>query len=295
MTVAVVTDSTACLPRESVTRHGIHVVPLHVVVEGRSFTEGEGISCSEVAEALRAHRTVSTSKPSPGEMLDAYEKAAAGGVDAIVSVHLSASMSATVSSALVAASESPVPVTVVDSHSVGMAMGFAVESAARYAAAGASAEVVARAARSRAEAARAMFYVDTLEYLRRGGRIGKASALLGSALAIKPLLELSDGQILPLERVRTSSKALVRLEDRLISAVEAMDAPLGVEIAIHHLDSRPRADDLLRKVRARLPHVRSVQVVELGAVVGTHVGPGTLAVAASPWSGPSTVIGAAVL
>lgn len=292
MTVAVVTDSTACIPAISVAELGIHVVPLHVVVDGRSRTEGLQISSSEVAEALRARRPVTTSKPSPGELLDMYEKVAATGADHIVSVHLSSSMSATVSSARVAAVDAPVPVTVVDSRSVGMGLGFGVETAARYAAAGAAPEVVAREAAERSSTAVGLFYVDTLEHLRRGGRIGKASALLGSALSIKPILQLADGQIEPLERVRTASKAIARLEQLVAEAVEGMDAPFGVEVAVHHLDSAVRADDLQQRLRARLPHVRRVVRVDLGAVVGTHVGPGTIAVAASPWAGPAPVIGA---
>ena len=161
-----------------------------------------------------------------------------------------------------------------------------------WAAAGAAPEVVARSAAERSSTAVGLFYVDTLEHLRRGGRIGKASALLGSALSIKPILQLADGQIEPLERVRTASKAIARLEQLVAEAVEAMDAPFGVEVAVHHLDSAGRADDLQQRLRARLPHVRRVARVDLGAVVGTHVGPGTIAVAASPWAGPAPVIGA---
>jgi DegV family protein with EDD domain len=230
---------------------------------------------------LRAFKPVSTSRPSPQSFLDAYEKAAAGGAEAIVSVHISADMSSTVESAHLAAQQSPVPVTVVDSRSLGMAMGYAVVSAAELAATGASAQDVAQLARSRAEASTVVFYVDTLEHLRRGGRIGAASAFLGSALAIKPILSLSDGHIRPLEKVRTSSRALSRLEELAVDA--ATGAGGTVEVAVHHLDSAARADDLAERLRDRLPAC-DVTVVELGAVVGAHVGPGTLAVAVSPES-----------
>ena len=280
MSVALVTDSTAYLPAAVVDARGIGVVPLHVVIAGTEFSEGVDVSTAEVATALRAFKPVSTSRPAPQAFLEAYEKAAAGGAEAIVAGHISADMSSTVESAHLAAQHSPVPVTVVDSRSLGMAMGYAVVSAAELASRGASAEDVAAVARSRSEASTVVFYVDTLEHLRRGGRIGAASALLGSALAIKPILGLEDGHIRPLEKVRTSSRALARLEEL---AVEAVDAAGGdVDIAVHHLDSAARAEDLAGRIRERVSTAGEVVVVELGAVVGAHVGPGTLAVAVSP-------------
>ena len=293
MSVAIVTDSTAYLPGSVLDAHSIQVVPLHVIVGGTEFSEGVDITTAEVAAALRAFKPVSTSRPSPQSFLDAYEKAAAGGADGIVSVHISADMSSTIESAHLAAQQSPVPVTVVDSRSLGMAMGYAVLSAAELAEQGASLEGVAAQARSRAEASTVVFYVDTLEHLRRGGRIGSASAFLGSALAIKPILGLVDGHIRPLEKVRTSSRALARLEELAVSAAShAEKAGSLVDIAVHHLDSQSRAEDLAGRLRERVDGVGTageagagqgeVQVVELGAVVGAHVGPGTIAVAVSP-------------
>ena len=294
MSVAIVTDSTAYLPGSVLDAHSIQVVPLHVIVGGTEFSEGVDITTAEVAAALRAFKPVSTSRPSPQSFLDAYEKAAAGGADGIVSVHISADMSSTIESAHLAAQQSPVPVTVVDSRSLGMAMGYAVLSAAELAEQGASLEDVAAQARSRAEASTVVFYVDTLEHLRRGGRIGSASAFLGSALAIKPILGLVDGHIRPLEKVRTSSRALARLEELAVAAASAAEkAGSLVDIAVHHLDSQSRAEDLAGRLRDRVGGVATaageegagqgeVQVVELGAVVGAHVGPGTIAVAVSP-------------
>ena len=280
MSVAIVTDSTAYLPGPVVSDHGIHVVPLHVIIGGTELSEGIDVTTTEVAVALRAFKPVSTSRPSPQAFLDVYEKAAAGGAEAIVSVHISADMSSTVESAHLAAKQSPVPVHVVDSRSLGMAMGYAVVAAAEAAADGASPEDVAALALSRAQAATVVFYVDTLEHLRRGGRIGSASAFLGSALAIKPILGLTDGEIRPLEKVRTSSRAISRLEELAVTAAQA--AAGGSDIAVHHLDSPSRAEDLAGRLRVRVGEPSTVQVVELGAVVGAHVGPGTLAVAVSP-------------
>jgi DegV family protein with EDD domain len=164
-----------------------------------------------------------------------------------------------------------------------MAMGFGVLSAAEAAGAGMSAPDVAEIARVRAGAAKVAFYVDTLEYLRRGGRIGAASAMLGSAFAIKPILTLLDGSIRPLERVRTSSRAIARLADLTASAAaEVVSAGGRVDIAVQHLDSADRAESLAATLRERVPQAGLVIVAELGAVVGAHVGPGTLAAVASP-------------
>ncbi|MBO1755186.1 DegV family protein [Allobranchiibius sp. CTAmp26] len=293
MNVAVVTDSTAYLPGDLAARHHVRLVPLHVVVGGTSYEEGRDISSADVAQALRAFRPVSTSRPSPGAFLQVYEELAHAGAQHIVSVHISGAMSATASSAEIAAEESPVPVTVVDSRSIGMAMGYAVLAAAEVAASGAPPEAVAQVAHDHAAAASVGFYVDTLEYLRRGGRIGKAAALFGSALAIKPLLTMNDGQIEPLERVRTTGKALARMRERAVEAAAAMDSPDGVDIAVHHLDSRARAEQLVEDLAEAVPQARRVLLVELGAVVGAHVGPGTLATAVSPRLGArSAILGA---
>lgn len=281
MNVAIVTDSTASLPVELVASHGICVVPLHVVLGGQQFSEGVDVTTAEVAAALRKFTAVSTSRPSPQAFLEAYEEAAARGASAVVSVHISSEMSGTVESAALAASRSPIPVEVVDSRSMAMAMGYAVLSAAAAAERGEDAKTIAAIASSRAKAATVIFYVDTLEYLRRGGRIGAASALLGSALAIKPLMALTDGRIKPVEKVRTSSRALSRLEELALKAVGAA-GQTAVDIAVHHLDSTTRAGALVERLRARVPSTASVVLVELGAVVGAHVGPGTIAVAVSP-------------
>jgi DegV family protein with EDD domain len=279
--VAVVTDSTAYLPLDVVTQEGIRVIPLHVVVGGTDYREGVDVTTAEVASALRRYRQVSTSRPSPSVFLEAYESAAAAGADAVVSVHLSSDMSGTVESAHLAAGQSPIPVEVVDSRSLGMAMGYGVLSACELARQGRDADCVAAVARSRSEAATVLFYVDTLEYLRRGGRIGAASALLGSALSIKPLLSLQQGHIQPIEKVRTATRAITRMEELAVRAIDAAGAG-GVDVAVHHLDSLERATDLADRLGTELPVDADVAVLEIGAVVGAHVGPGTIAVVVSP-------------
>jgi len=283
--VAIVTDSTAYLPAEVVARHGIRVVPLHVVLDGTELDEGVDVDPGQVAAALRAHRRVSTSRPTPSAFLEAYEAAAEAGADEIVSVHISADMSGTVDSAMLAARHAPVPVEVVDSRSMGMAMGYAVLAAAEAAERGEGARAVAGIARSRARATKVWFCVDTLEHLHRGGRIGKASALLGSALAIKPLLTLEDGHIELAEKVRTSARAVARMEDLAVGAAEAAGGDACVELAVHHIDARDRATELAARLHERLAGTPEPMLVELGPVVGAHVGPGTLAVVVAPRPG----------
>ncbi|MDQ1616459.1 MAG: fatty acid kinase fatty acid binding subunit [Actinomycetota bacterium] len=275
---AIVTDSTAYLPASVVAEHAIRVVPLQVVIGGRSYAEGVDAKSSDVAAALRAWVPVSTSRPGPAAFLDTYEQLADDGADAVVSVHLSAEMSGTFESAVLAARDSPVPVRVVDSRSMGMGMGYAVVTASRVAAGGAGPDEVAAAAEKRAAATTAVFYVDTLEYLRRGGRIGAGAALLGSALAVKPLLHLVDGRIEPLEKVRTATRAIARMEELAVG--HAGDAE--VDVAVHHLANPDRAESLAERMRARLPHLGHLHVSEVGAVVGAHVGPGMLAVVVAP-------------
>lgn len=278
--VAVVTDSTAYLPPELVTSHALTVVPLQVILGGRSLPEGVATSAGEVAAALRAGQTVTTSRPAPALFAATYRGLAEQGAAAVVSVHLSADVSGTVDAARVAAREvsADVDVTVVDARSLGMGLGFPVLAAARAAAAGAVAAEVAETAARVALAGRVWFYVDTLEYLRRGGRLTAARTWLGTALSVKPLLHLVDGRIELLERVRTASRALDRLADLVVAGVE--DAP--VDIAVHHLDAVERAGDLAERLRGRLPGLREVHVSEVGAVVGAHAGPGLLAVVAAP-------------
>jgi DegV family protein with EDD domain len=281
--VAVITDSTSYLPVEVVRERGIAVVPLQVVIGGRSYDEGADASSGTVAEALRTWQPVTTSRPGPAAFAAAYASAAEAGSTGVVSVHLSAQMSGTVESARLAAKESPVPVEVVDSESLGMGLGYAVLSASSVAAAGGTIDEVAEAARKRAAASHAVFYVDTLEHLRRGGRIGAASALLGSALAIKPILAVRGGRIVPVEKVRTSSRAVARIEAMVLEQV----AKGGhvVDIAVHHLDAPARAEQIAGELHTLVPGSPKVLVVELGAVVGAHVGPGTVAIAVSPRPG----------
>ncbi|GGV33174.1 DegV domain-containing protein [Streptomyces longisporoflavus] len=276
--VAIVTDSTAYLPQRTMERHGITAVPLTVVLGDQALEEGTEISARSLALALQKRRSVTTSRPSPEVFAQTYRRVAESGASAIVSLHLSAEFSGTYDAAVLAAKDAPVPVRVVDTGMVAMALGFCALSAAEAAEAGGSADEAVTAAEKRAANTSAYFYVDTLDYLRRGGRIGAAQALLGSALAVKPLLELDGGRIEMLEKVRTASKAIARLEE---IAVERAGSD-RVDIAVHHLSAPERASTLADRLRDRLPDLAELHVSEVGAVIGAHTGPGLLGVVVSP-------------
>jgi DegV family protein with EDD domain len=282
MSVVVVTDSTASLPPDLAEEHGIEVVPLQVVIGAQVYDEGsEGATPELVAQALRDFVPVSTSRPSPAVLAEVYERLARGGAQEIVSIHLSGEMSGTFESCQLAARQVDVPVHCVDSRQVGVATGFAALSAAEALRAGASGAEAADTARTRAAAAASLFYVDTLEYLRRGGRIGAAAAILGGALSVKPLLCIEDGKVANLERVRTAGRALSRLEDLAVEA--AGESP--VDVCVAHLASPDRAAALAEKLSVRLAEPlegREVWCAELGAVLGAHVGPGMVAVCVAP-------------
>ena len=272
MPVAVVTDSTAYLPAELGGTYDLTVVPLTVVINGVDGLEGLEIQPTEVAQALRARRfAVSTSRPAPSQFVAAYRRLLDAGADGIVSVHLSAKLSGTFEAATLAAVEVGAQVQVVDSGTTGMGLGFAALAAAAAARKGGDLDAVRRAATTHAEQVSTLFYVDTLEYLRRGGRIGAASALLGTALSVKPILHVVDGAIVVRDKVRTAGRALARLVDLAVEASGDGD----VDIAVHHLEAADRATALADAVSLRLgDRLRDCYITEIGAVVAAHVGPG---------------------
>ncbi|GAQ54936.1 DegV family protein [Streptomyces acidiscabies] len=276
--VAIVTDSTAYLPQPMMERHSITAVPLTVVLGDQALEEGTEISTRSLAQALQKRRPVTTSRPGTEVFAETYRRVAASGATGIVSLHLSAELSGTYDAAVVAAREAPVPVRVVDTGMVAMALGFCALAAAETAQAGGTVDEAVTAAEKRAAGTAAYFYVDTLDYLRRGGRIGAAQALLGSALAVKPLLQLDEGRIELLEKVRTASKAIARLEEL---AVERAGAA-AVDLAVHHLAAPERAGVLAERLRERVGGLGELHVSEVGAVIGAHTGPGLLGVVVSP-------------
>lgn len=273
--VTVVTDSTSYLPAGLADELGIRVLPLQVQLGDRTGREGVDVAPGDVTSALRNRVPVSTSRPTPGEFGKLYRSILETGSSAVFSVHLSGQLSGTCDSARLAAAElDDGLVRVLDSRSAGMALGFGVLAAARAAAAGGSLDEVERAAKAVLGSSTALFYVDSLEWLYRGGRIGGAAARFGTALAVKPLLHLSDGRIQPLEKVRTASKAIARLVQLGVTA--AGDRP--VDVAVQHLAAPDRAADLVRQLRGALPRLGQLYESEVGAAVGAHVGPGLLGI-----------------
>jgi DegV family protein with EDD domain len=277
--VAVVTDSTAYLPADVVSALGITVVPLLVVIGERVGADGVDVTPADVAAALADHTVrVTTSRPSPQAFATAYAELAAAGMAAIVSVHLSGDMSGTAEAARLAAQAIPeLDVRVIDSRSLAMGLGFPVIAAAAAAHTGASVEDVVAAAEQRCLGTRVLVAVNTLEHLRRGGRIGTAAGLLGTALAVKPILHVRDGRLALLEKVRTTSRATARLAE--LAVQESGEAP--VDVAVHHLAAADRAAELAQRLQGELPAAGTVYCSEVGAVLGAHVGPGALGVVIS--------------
>ncbi|MFI9006518.1 DegV family protein [Actinosynnema sp. NPDC053489] len=276
MSTTIVTDSTAYLPEGFAERNGIRVVPLHVAVDGRSRLDGVDFGPAELATALGEHRRVTTSRPTPGELAEVYRSVLAGGADGIVSVHLSRDLSGTWEAARLAAEEvDPTRIRVVDSRATGMGLGFAALAAC---ASGGDAAHAEEAAVAAADRIRMFFCVETLDHLRRGGRIGAAAALVGTALAVKPLLHVDDGRIVPLEKVRTMSRAIGRLVDLAASAAGSG----RVGLAVHHLAAPERAAELATLLDERVPGSTGCLISEVGAVIGAHTGPGVLGVVVLP-------------
>lgn len=290
--VGVVTDSTACLTDELLAPYSavVRVVPLNVTLDDATYVEGEDVTSDEVVAAQEAGVSVTTSRPSPARFVEAYRELADVGCTSIVSLHASAALSSTMSSAQLAGVESPVPVEVIDSRTIGMALGFGVLEAARVAVDGGDRDDVAQAATRTFESSRTAFYVDSLEPLRRGGRIGRAGAIFGSALSIKPLLHVHDGGIAPLARVRSSQKAISRLAQWALTQAESMSD--SRVCAVHSLERQDLAASLVRQVSVPAEGENSDDGVPgvtmrwavgpvaapLGAVVTAHVGAGAVAV-----------------
>lgn len=285
MSTALVTDSTAYLPPEVADEHRISVVPLQVACDEQEYREGVDLERGELIALLRRGRRLTTSRPSPMALHTTYERLAAEGATHIVSTHLSGELSGTCDAAELASRSCGVDVTVIDSRSMGMGLGCAVLAGARAIDAGLDADSVVHAIREHAQRARLLFYVNTLEYLRLGGRIGAASAFLGSALSVKPLLSLENGRIEPVEKLRTANRAVARLTDLATSMIEMGGHEVSADVIVHHIDAQERAERLAATLRERVGshlHGGTIPIIEIGAVAAAHLGPGALAVVVSP-------------
>jgi DegV family protein with EDD domain len=272
--VRIVTDSTADLPAELIADLDITVVPLQVLFGTESFRDGVDLTAEEFFERLPQEEELpTTSQPSVGEFQQTYQ-ALAEVTDRVLSVHLSAGFSGTVNAAQQAASTlaEECEIEVIDSGTVSMAMGFAVIAAARAARNGADLDTCTRIARSVLGRQRLAVALDTLEYLRRGGRIGRAAGFLGSLLRLKPILTIKDGQASPLSRVRTRKKALDEL-------LRVCLGPGDIEEAIVMYTTDPSdATYLTDAIRERHPDI-PIHEGRIGPVIGVHAGPGLIGLA----------------
>lgn len=272
--VAIVTDSSATLPKDLVQELDIHVVPLLLTFDDQTFRDGVDIMPGEVYRWLRANKHIpTTSAPSAGDFLRVY---AAAGREAsgIVSIHLPAWLSATYNTAVVTSRlVDGVQIRVLNCHTAAMGQGFVVLEAARAAAAGADLDMVVARATKVAPKMNLLVAVGTLEYLYRGGRIGGAAALLGAMLQIKPILYLGDGQVDVFAKPRTKSRAVRIMLQRMAELADSR--PLHV--AILHADVLDEAEDLRQKVVDQF-NCAELYVTEFTPVMGAHVGPGLLGV-----------------
>jgi len=278
--VMVVTDSTANIPAELLNGHSIRVLPLQVIWNGEIFQDGIDIQPQQFYERLSTDKNMpSTSQATPEEFKKTYAQLLDEGYD-ILSIHISSKLSGTMDSAIQAkrALKSNA-IELVDSLSTSMAMGFQVMSALRMAQMGATLEECKTVAMDAINHSGVYFAVNTLEFLHRGGRIGGAAAFLGNMLNLKPLLELRDGKIEAVEKVRTLSKTI----DRLLDLVEAkLDQEKGpVRLCAIHANTPSDAEELLNRAVKRIPSSRVSDAVisTISPVLGTHTGPGALGLA----------------
>ena len=273
MPVRIVTDSACDLPEPICTELGVEVVPLTIRFGDREFVDRKELSVDAFWRELAASPVLpETAAPSVGAFEETFRRLSDDGASAIVCINLSARLSATMQSAQVAAKalDGTTPIEIIDSLSASMGIGNLVLHAARRARAGASLEEIVREVNARRESQHVFATLDTLEYLRKGGRIGGAQALLGSMLSIKPIISVINGAVEPAGRVRTRSKALRFLVDQI---------PAGkVElISVLHADA-PDLDEFLAMLAPAVPDAE-VTVGSIGPVIGVHTGPRVMGIA----------------
>lgn len=272
MAVYIVTDSTADIPREIVDQYGITVVPLTITFGAESFRDGQDLTTDEFYQRLQSTKQLpQTGQPPPALFQHAYEHLVSRGE--VVSVHLSHKFSGTIETARNAARDvSADKITVVDSGLTSMALGLCVIAAAKRAQAGGTRDECAAAAESVARRIKLLVTFETLDYLRRGGRIGRASAFVGGLLKLKPILTVKDGEAHPVARVRSRQKALDELFDLAMETKDVEDA------VVLHTTTPEEAETLAGRVKAACPGV-SLIVGRFGPALGVHGGPGMIGLA----------------
>jgi DegV family protein with EDD domain len=275
MTICVVTDSTADLPPQVAEEYGITVIPLNIHFGDQTLKDGIDIKPEEFYEKLpTADPLPKTSQPSAGEFLELYEKLAES-YDGILSIHLANKLSGTYNSAITAARmyKGACPIEVIDTGTVSVAIGMTAMAAARAARQGASLQEAAQVARESVSRTSVAFFVETLHYLEKGGRIGKARAWVGSLLHLRPLLTVRDGEVHPVDKARTRAKAMVRTME-FLKALGTIE-----EAAVVHSTTPEDAQELARQIRELAGESAIITVSRIGPVVGTYAGPGVVGAA----------------
>jgi DegV family protein with EDD domain len=276
--VAIVTDSTAGFSEQAIKGYPIHILPLQIIWDGKIFLDAVDLHPTEFYQRLKnAKVTPSTSQVTPAAFIDLYTKLLAEDYE-ILNVLISAKLSGTQDSAIQAKTHFPgARIEIFDSQMTAMAMGFQVMAAARAASLGATIDECLSILEKSVPNCGAVFTVSTLEFLHRGGRIGGAAAFLGTALNLRPIMELKNGKIEAIERVRTTSKAI----DRLIDLVgERIGSRTPVHIAGLHANSEEEAKLTIERLQARfrVSDISEVVISEVSPVIGTHTGPGTIGI-----------------
>ncbi len=273
--VAIVVDGTAYLPEDLIQKYNLYVIPLLVNWGGESLQDNVDITADQFYARLQTEKEMpTTSQPSPGDFLEIYNKAAET-ADSIVCVTISSELSGTYASAIAARDMmDDFPIEVVDSKSTIMGLGFMALAAAEAVAAGADYKETAAKARALVPRMRLLFVVDTLEFLHRGGRIGGASRYMGTILSIKPILTLADGKVTPLDKVRTMKKAVAKM---LSIAEKDLRGQTNFRIAVQNASAPAEGNQVAKEVKKKFGLTDVIQS-DISPVVGTHVGPGSIAV-----------------
>ena len=278
MKIGFVTDSTSYLPESIRAEFDVEVVPVQVVIDGNAYDEGSEITAEVVTAALKQGKPVTTSRPSSAQFIAAYQRVLDRGYDQIIRVHLSSELSGTYESALLAVAKSGLPVRVIDSRTIALAMGYPLIGGIRLAQNGAPIDDVEDYIRNRCEQSTIVFYVDSLEHLKRGGRISALQSRIGTALSLKPLLTVVDGEIVQRELVRNSTKAFGRIVE-----IAQNSGTVSSELAILHVAAQDVAEIIAAQISQKLDNA-DIPLIAAGAVVGTHLGPGAIALVISPFS-----------
>lgn len=274
--IALVTDSTADIPFEIAKKHDIKVIPLKVVCEDNEYLDGIDIQPDEFYGMLSKCETLpSSSQPAPADFIRLYEGLLES-YSEIISIHLSTGLSGTVNAARLAGERFKGKIQVVDSKSISLGIGLLVIEAAKYIHSGLAAAEIVKKIKEARDNSETMFTLDTLEYLRKGGRIGKVSGMVGSMLHVKPVVRVNeDGIYVPYAKTRTQDQALVAIEKGFQQLAKGRKA---VKLAVAHGSAHEAASKLKERLE-NLFNIEAAMVAKVGPVIGVHTGPGTVGAA----------------